>query len=94
MDSELLFGIVVLIAFIFLVIGLIKRTFGMCMIALILAVFLGVTQPEVVEEIASSIVSMFDGAIDPMRDEDYVDMVGNNGTLPNQGFGDIGKDPD
>ena len=92
MNTESLFTIVLAIAVICIVLGLIKRTFWLCVVAGVLAAILGFSQPEVIANVQESVFSFFDGAIDPMKDDDYMDMVGEENTIPNKGFGDIGMD--
>lgn len=89
-------GMIAIIAIVgLIVIGLIKRVAWLCIAGAIIAVFLGVSQPSITEPVAEFVSSFFDGAIDPMKDEDYVDMVGeDNFTTPNNRFDDLGDNSD
>jgi hypothetical protein len=78
----------------FLVFGLLKRTMWMCVLSLIIAGTLFITQPTVMENIKESVVEFFDGAINPLENEDYSDLVedeNGNQASPNEGYANIGK---
>ena len=78
----------------FLVFGLLKRTMWMCVLAVIIAGALFITQPTVMEGIKESVVEFFDGAISPLENEDYSDLVDDengNQVSPNEGYANIGK---
>lgn len=94
-DLNLLIGLAMCIAVVFIVIGLIKKTLSMCIIAFVIAAILGVTTPESVTVIKDKIISVFDGAIEPFKDNDYSDLIGED-IFNNQGnsFEDIGKEND
>jgi hypothetical protein len=76
----------------FLIIGFIKKTAWMCIIAVVIAIFLGVTNPDFIADAKETIVSVFDGGIAPLEDDDYSDMIGEevDERDPNHNFGDIG----
>jgi hypothetical protein len=81
LDMDMFLYVVIAVAIIFLVIGLMKRTVWLCVVAAILAIGVGLTQPDVVEKISTSITSLFDGAIEPMEDEDYLDLISDSDTV-------------
>lgn len=94
-DLNVLIGLAMCVAVVFIVIGVIKKTLSMCIIAFVIAAFLGITTPDSVTAIKDKIVSVFDGAIEPFKDEDYSDLIGDD-IFNNLGdnFEDIGKEND
>lgn len=79
----------------FMIFGLLKRTMWMCVLSIIIAGALFITQPAVLDGIKDTVVSVFDDAVSPLGNGDYVsDMVedeNGNQASPNEGFENIGK---
>lgn len=86
-------GTIAIIAIaLFVVIGLIKRTLWLCIVGVVIAAFLGISQPGIIDPAVEFVSSFFGGAVDPMKDKDYIDMVGeDNFTTPNNRFDDISE---
>lgn len=82
--------LLMIIGGVLLVVGLIKKLMWLCIVGGVIAAILGFTQPDVMKDMTESVSSFFGGSVDPMKDEDYEDMIGEDAQIPNQGFGDIG----
>ena len=92
-NNETLLGIVLIVSVIILIVGFLKRTMWICVCAAIIAGFIGITQPQCVDWLKTTVTSVIDGGIEPLKDEDYVDMVGeDNFNNHYSGFENIGKD--
>ena len=63
------------IAVILLIIGLFKRTLGLCIAAIVLGALLFISQPSVWDNVTDSVTSIFDGSVEPLENEDYSDVV-------------------
>ena len=63
--------IAAIVVVVFIVVGLIKKMAWMWIVALVVAIALGLTNPEPIANITEGIVDFFDGGIDPLSDNDY-----------------------
>ena len=91
-SNESLFTLLIIAAVVLLVVGLAKRVVWLCTMSAVLGLALFLSNPTVGAEISSAVSSFFGGAVDPMKDNDYSDMVGDAIDSPNKGLGGIGKD--
>jgi cell division protein FtsW (lipid II flippase) len=91
-----LMSIIIVIAAIalvvFLVVGLIKKTFWMCAVAGVILLLFGFTQPDKLIEIKESIVEIIDTAIDPLSDDNYADIGEEAGIVDKDEMDEIDKD--
>ena len=80
-------------ALVAIIVGLLKKTLWICIMGLVLGATFILTQPYAVDAMKDGVNNVFDGAIDPMKDNDYSDMIGQDiGTMkPQDDFGNIGK---
>lgn len=78
--------IIVGVVVVALAIGLLKKTLWLCIVAIILAGGLMITQPNNLDAIKDSVSSFFDGAIDPFKTEDEIHDAGD------EAIGDIERE--
>lgn len=62
-------------AVIFLALGIVKRRIVPILIAVSLLISMAIMQPQVIENVKTTVVNIFNGGVEPMKDEDYQDVV-------------------
>ena len=80
-SSDILITIAIVAIVVLLVIGLIKKTLWMCIIAAVIAAVCFVTQPGKLADFKESVVDMFDGSIEPLKGDDYSDIIDDLDTV-------------
>ena len=92
-DNSMIIGIIAIVAIIFIIIGLIKKTLWICIVATIIAAFLGISSPESISQFKDNIVSTFNQVIEPLKDGDYSNII-NDDVIDKIGqeLGDINKE--
>ena len=85
--------ILIILVVIFLVVGLLKKLLWLCIVAALIGSGIMLVQPETMEEISEVVSSWLGGSIDPLKDNDYSDLIdADTATTPNKTYGELGED--
>ena len=74
-SSDILITIAIIAIIVFFIIGLMKKTLWMCVVAAIIAGICFFTQPDRLESFKNTVTSVFDGGVEPLKDTRYDDIV-------------------
>lgn len=71
MSNETIGLIIIGLAILFIVIGLVKKLLWMCVIAVVLGLAFGVTQPDALSDVFSSAIELAEDIFTPLEGETY-----------------------
>lgn len=67
--------ILFVVAVIFIALGIVKRRIVPILIAIAVLISMAIVQPQVIENVKTTVTNFFMGGIDPLKDEDYKDVT-------------------
>ena len=67
--------ILFVVAVIFIALGIVKRRIVPILIAIAVLISMAIVQPQVIENVKTTVTNFFMGGIDPMKDKDYKDIT-------------------
>lgn len=62
-------------AVVFFAFGIVKRKIIPILIAISLLISMAIVQPQVIENVKTTITNIFNGGVEPMKDEDYQEVI-------------------